>query len=693
MMTSFQWYPFLADFYYIALAVLAVLTIALAFWKKMPDTAWRGAFLLLLVFLLLNPVFMEEERSALPDKLVIVVDESASQRIGGRDRVAEQVVESLKLKAEKIPGLETIVMRASAAGRAGKGEGTYLFSYLRDNMMGLPLSQIAGTVLVTDGQVHDVPADAGALARLAPFHAVLTGKKDEFDRKVTIVSAPKYGVLDEDIRISVRVDEFGRADRGMISLGIYQDGKLQETVPVLAGETRDFGFKVKHPGQNIFEFKIPEDKDELTVNNNNAPVIVNGIRDRLRVLLVSDAPHMGERAWRNLLKSDPAIDLVHFTILRPPTAVDPTPPHEMSLIAFPVEELFNRRLRDFDLIIFDRYQQYGLLLPHYFSNIASFIQDGGAFLMAMGTDENDMTLFRSPLGKLLPTQPRGQTQANVIKKAFSPSLTEAGTKHPVTADLLKQQKKAPWGEWFTSVDVDKERGTMLMTAADNHPLLVLDEVGEGRVAVLSSDNIWLWAKGQKTAGPYNELLRNLAHWLMKEPELEEDYIKAEASGYTITVSQRDIGPEAKIVQMTTPAGETSDVALTTEADGWMTATRTVEQNGIYRFSNSKREAFVVVGAAQNEEFTDVHTTEDKLLPLVAQTGGSMIWFAETPDIDLRMVSRNASRSGGKDWIGVSRNDAYTVDSVSSAALLPNWLFLLILLAGMIGVWWRESGIK
>src|SRR5690606_16473177 len=247
----------------------------------------------------------------------------------------------------------------------------------------------------------------------------------------------------------------GRQDRRLVTLEVHQDGKIADTVAVLPGTTREFTFKVRHPGQNVFEFKTPVEADELSANNNNAPVIVNGIRDRLRVLLVSDAPHMGERAWRNLLKSDPAIDLVHFTILRPPTAVDPTPQHEMSLIAFPVEELFNRRLRDFDLIIFDRYQQYGLLLPHYFSNIAAFIKDGGAFLMAMGTDENDMTLFRSPLGKMLPTKPRGQTQANVIKKAFSPTLTEAGQKHPVTADLLKQQKKAPWGEWFTAVDVEK----------------------------------------------------------------------------------------------------------------------------------------------------------------------------------------------------------------------------------------------
>ncbi len=694
MTTSFQWFPLLSTFYYVFLSVLALAVITLAVWKRAPDASWRGAFCLLLIFLLLNPVVMKEERKSLPDKLVIVVDESSSQRIAGRDRVAEQALQRITEEAKKMQGMEPIVLRAAHRDtQGGKGETTELFTQLRENMISIPLSQVAGTVFITDGQVHDVPDTLGPLSRFGPFHVVLTGKKDEFDRKVTIVAAPKYGVLEEEIRMTVRVDEFGRSQREMLPMTVYQDGELVAETSLLADETRDFTFTVKHPGQNIFEFKIPVAEGEMTPHNNTAPVIVNGIRDRLRVLLVSDAPHMGKRAWRNLLKSDPAIDLVHFAILRPPAAIDNTPSHEMSLIAFPVDELFNRRIRDFDLIIFDRYQQFGLLLPHYFQNIADFIRDGGAFLMALGTDNDNMILYRSAMGKVLPARPDNELKATILDDTFTPRLTEDGKTHPITADMKAGDEAGRWGKWFTSAKINKTSGTTLMNGVDDTPLLVVDRVDKGRVAVLGSDNIWLWAKGKKTAGPYTELLRNLAHWLMKEPELEEDYIKAEANGFTIKVSQRDIGDDPKVAEMTTPAGETSTITLDKKEDGWVTSLQQVEQNGIYRFSNGKRQAYVIVGTAMNEEFANVRTTPETLKPVVEATGGGIIWFSQTPDLTLKTIGKGGRNAGGDDWIGVTRNDAYTVESVSSHTLLPNGLFLAILMIGMIGVWWRESGNK
>lgn len=696
MNTSFQWFPFLPDIYYSLIAVAALAVMVLALWRRMPDAGWRGIFALLLMALLMNPVLSKEERTGLPDKLVIVVDESPSQKIGARDKVADDALRQLLAKVDAMPGVEPLVIRAGSDMRGMRGDGTYLFTQLRDNLMSIPLSQIAGTVLITDGQVHDVPETLGALDKIAPVHAVLTGRKGEFDRKVTIISAPKYGVLDETIRITLRVEEFGRAQREVMPLEVLQDGKVVSTVSVLPGELRDVSFKIKHPGQNIFEFVVPVAEGELSPHNNRAPVIVNGIRDRLRVLLVSDAPHMGKRAWRNLLKSDPAIDLVHFTILRPMTAVDSTPQNEMSLIAFPVDELFSRRIRDFDLIIFDRYQQYGFLLPHYFSNLASFIQNGGAFLLALGTQDSDQMLFSSALGKLMPVQLNGMGAQDVLKKTFRPGLSEVGKAHPITADLDRNKDADKWGPWHTSIDMTQLRGDNLMLGLDRRPLLVIDKVGDGRVGVLASDNIWLWSKGNdNTRGPYTELLRNLSHWLMKEPELEEDYIKAEADGYVITVSQRNItGGIAKPVQMTAPDGSQKEIKTENRIDGgWMVARETVEQSGIYKFSNGAREAYVVVGASQSVEFNDVHTTEDLLAPIVKKSGGTIVWFQDAPDLSLRLLSADAEEGGGAGWLGLRRANAYTVDSVTTAALLPNGWMLLILLLGLVAVWWREGGKK
>lgn len=686
MKTSFDLFPYLSQPYYLLLAMAAVIVFFIALRGKTPDLYGRALFFAGLALLLLNPVFMNEVRESLPDRLVIVVDESSSQKIAGRDQVAEKALQYIQSQIKQ--GNAPIVIRATAKPGV-KGESTELFSVLRDNLANVPLGQIAGTILITDGQVHDVPADIGALSRLAPFHAVLTGKKDEFDRKVTVLSAPKYGVLNDTISISVKVEEFGRKSAEPVVLSVYQDGESQQDISVQPGEKKDFEFTLHHPGQNVFEFTVPGEEDELTANNNSAPVIVNAVRDRLRVLLVSGAPHMGERAWRNLLKSDPAIDLVHFTILRSPMSMDPTPQNELALIVFPVDELFREKIEDFDLIIFDRYQQYGLLLPEYFSNIANFIRNGGAFLMAMGGDQPDETVFNTPLGQVLPVAPQS---GEVLKKKFTPKITKLGAAHPVTADLVKGAET--WGDWYSQTDVRAVGDAqVLMTGMDEKPLLVLGKQGEGRVAVLSSDNIWLWSKEAAEAGPYTDLLRHTAHWLMKEPELEDGFIKAEVNNRTIILSQRDLGAAPKTVVMKKPGGQEETLSLMEKQDGWVRTSVQGDQDGIYSFASEGKKTFAVVGTALSEEFADVRTTEDKLKPLVQESGGATIWYQEEPDFTLRPVSNTASRMGGDGWLGMKENKSYTVSSVASVALMPEWLALLLIFAGIILMWRREGVYK
>lgn len=691
MNASFEWAPFLPWAFAIFLAVAAVSICALAWWKKMPDFYWRGGLFLLLIAIILNPISLNEIRQGLPDKLVIVVDDSPSQKIGKRDETAEAALKYLKDRVAASENLEAVVIHTSADPDSAKGESTKLFSALRGALAAIPLPQVAGTVLITDGQVHDVPADLGILEKLTPFHVMLTGKKDEFDRKVTIVSAPKYGLLNEEIRVKVRVDEFGKNTGAQLPIAVFQDGKKTEEAYVTAGEVREFSFKLNHPGQNVFEFTVAEARGELTANNNTAPLIVNGVRDRLKVLLVSGSPHMGERAWRNLLKSDPGLDLVHFTILRSPAAMDPTPSHELSLIVFPVEELFAAKIDDFDLIIFDKYQQYGLMMPYYFTNIENFIRKGGAFLMAMGSDKPENFISTTSLANVLPVLAREGN--SVMEGAYRAQLTDMGRKHPVTADLTRQFDKRQWGEWYTQVDVSQKRGQTLMTGMDGRPLLVIDKVDQGRIAVLTSDNVWLWSKGGAAGGPYTELLRNVAHWLMKEPELEDDYIKAEVRGTTITVSQRDIGDTQKTVDMTRPSGDVETIALKDREGGWTSAKVEAVQNGIYAFTQGDKKAFAVVGTALNEEFADVHTTEEKLKPVADATGGGIVWFSENPRFDLRPVSPSASEKGGESWLGIKQNNAFTVSAVDSRELFPNWLILIVILSAAVWSWWRESGTR
>ena len=679
MTAAFTLSPLVPYSYIILLAVAAALVLALAVWKKASGFYVRGAFFILLASLLLNPVILQEARKGLADKLVIVMDDSESQAIGGRDKTAEKVLEQLQREIAGIPGVEPLVIHAPP------GDGTRLFAALQDNLAGIPLSQVAGTVFVTDGQVHDVPKEAGVFEKLFPLHAVLTGEKNEFDRKVTIVSAPQYGMLDEDVNIAVKVEDFGR-NPSTVTLGILRDGEKTGEYSMMPGEVRNFSFTLSHPGQNVFEFSVPPSSGELTESNNKAPVIVNAVRDRLRVLLVSGSPHMGERAWRNLLKSDPAIDLIHFTILRSPATMDMTPTRDLSLIVFPVEELFEQKINDFDLIIFDKYKQYGLLPPQYLDNIARFVRNGGAFLMAMGSDKLEQSLFGTALADVLPVEPLPEEQS-ILKGPFRPELTGEGEKHPVTADLAADFGGKEWGRWFTQVDVSRTKGKLLMTGSKASPLLVLDEVEGGRVAVLASDNIWLWSKGIDKGGPATELLRNTAHWLMKEPELEAGFIKASVKGNVISVAKRG---EPGTLAMTMPSGEREDVTLEKQEKGWSGAKVIAGQTGIYSFSADGNKAFVVVGTAENKEFSDVHTTDEHLKDMVDKSGGEIVWYSEDPGFSLKSIEAGARRFGGSGWLGVKRNGSYTVESVEGRALLSPALMLLLLLGGLLYAWRRES---
>ena len=256
------------------------------------------------------------------------------------------------------------------------------------------------------------------------------------------------------------------------------------------------------------------------------------------MLLVSGEPHAGERTWRNLLKSDAAVDLVHFTILRPPEKQDGTPINQLSLIAFPTRELFSEKLEEFDLIIFDRYHRRVVLPLLYLDNVAQYVENGGAVLVAAGQRYASPTsLYRTPLSHVLPAAPTGR----LIEQPYRPAITKTGERHPVTRGLRQNTSGPPkWGRWFRLIETETPSGDVLMHGPENKPLLILNRLEKGRVALLLSDHAWLWARGYEGGGPYTVLLRRLAHWLMKEPDLEEDVLRATGQEGALKIERRSM---------------------------------------------------------------------------------------------------------------------------------------------------------
>ncbi len=660
----------------------------LLFVSRSRGAAIRTLALALIVLALANPSLTREHRDPLNSVAVVVVDKSPSQSFGDRTAQTEAARAAVVERLRHIPGLEVRVVEAGQDD--GETDGTHLFTALGSTLADVPADRVAGVIMITDGRVHDVPADAGALGFAAPVHALITGHKNERDRRVALVAAPRFGIVGQPQTVTYRVEDYG-ADEKTAEVTVRRDGDIVDQRTVAVGVPQDVAIPIPHEGQNIVEIEAsPLGGGELTQVNNRAVVSIDGVRDKLRVLLVSGEPNAGERTWRNLLKSDPSVDLVHFTILRPPEKQDGTPINELSLIAFPTRELFQQKIDQFQLIIFDRYARQGVLPTIYFDNITRYVRDGGAVLVAAGPDYASPTsIWRTPLDAILPAEPDG----NVTDEAYRPTLTELGERHPVTRGLDGSETDPPrWSEWFRIVDTTNVTGTTVMQGPDEKPLLVLSHEGEGRVALLLSDHIWLWARGFEGGGPHLDLLRRLSHWLMKEPDLEEEALRLTVSGHNLVVRRQTMADEVSDVTLTSPAGAVRTLRLEPTKPGVWESTVAANELGLWRASDGKLNALVNIGPANPREYAEVTSTTAVLAPLTDATGGDSRRLDDGSGLNVpRIVAvRSGDTYKGDDWIGLKMRDVSVVRGIGVLPIFAGLLGLLLLLGSLAGTWAREG---
>jgi hypothetical protein len=672
---------------WLSIAAAIVLT-AFAFALRAPGAWARGIALAVVLLALANPLIVHETREGLPDVVALIVDHSQSMDTKGRARDADAAATQIRKALAADKSLE--VRTAEVTTRPGEDTGTQLFTALQSALASAPPDRVAGAIAITDGEVHDVPAK-GKRALNAPLHALIAGAHNERDRKLSVLSASRFAIVGQYADITLRVDDFGAA-RDLIDVLVRVDGRNAGIRSVVTGRNTAIRVPIIHAGENVIELEAKPGPAELTLQNNRAVVPVTGVRDRLRVLLVSGEPHAGERVWRTLLKADPSVDLVHFTILRPPDKQDATPISELSLIAFPTRELFAEKLDQFDLVIFDRCNTGGglSLIPlAYFENIARYVENGGALLIASGPEFADqLSIYHTPLAAILPAQPTG----DVITQPFKPLVTDAGLAHPVTRDLpgANANGKPPtWGRWFRLIGTSKVSGETVMAGPDNRPLLVLDRQGKGRVAEFLSDQEWLWARGFDGGGPQAELLRRLAHWLMKEPELEEERLSAAIINGQIAIERHTMAAQAKPVSLTYPTGRKISVALRKIEPGLWHATAPATELGLYRLTDGTLNAVTAAGPLNPKEVADMRATDVILKGPAEATGGSVRWLTDGGVPDIRRVNAGDTASGDR-WIGLKRNNAYRVTSVEQTALLPPWLALIVLIGTLLFAWRLEG---
>ncbi len=686
---SLSFAPLLPTWLLVVLGVAAVAVVALGFLARRRGTVLRAVALALILLALFDPSFVREDREGLKDVVAVVIDQSGSQTIG--ERMA-QTAKARAALSQGLAALGNIEPRFIESSRTdAENDGTRLFSALSAGLADVPPEHVAGAIMVTDGVVHDIPASADLLGFKAPLHVLVTGHEGERDRRVELTEAPRFGIVGKDQTISLRVLDTG--DKGEpVAVTVRRDGAEIASLSATVGARIDVPVRIDHPGPNVVEIDVPTIPGELTALNNKAVVTIEGVRDKLKVLLVSGEPHAGERMWRNILKSDANVDLVHFTILRPPEKQDSTPINELALIAFPTSELFGSKIGDFDLIIFDRYSNQSILPYAYFENIARYVRNGGALLMAVGPDFSGPDgLYYSPLGSLSPVRPDGR----VIEEPFRATVTADGDKHPVTRGLPGADRNPPaWSQWFRLVDSEPVKGMSVMAGAENRPLLVLSREDKGRVALMLSDQIWLWARGYDTGGPYLDLTRRLAHWLMKEPELEEEALRATARGREIAIEKQSVKGDTSPVTVTAPSGAQSTVALTPDEPGLSRGTAKADELGLYRLTDGTLSVLLNVGPENPREFQDVVSSTDILRPIAEATGGTIrrIGTGSGDAVAMpRLVAMHEAPSyGGGDYIGLKRTESSVVRGVGVLPLAVGFIGLLALLGSAVLAWVIEG---
>jgi Putative glutamine amidotransferase len=645
--------------------LIAALFAGLALWgilHKQRGAIWRLLAATFLAALLFNPVLRQEQRQMLPDIGLIVIDGSASMRFDDRGTAAQQAAKALA--ARKDPNLiwQTVI--------SGGTERSDIFAAQRRGLSAIPAERLAGTVLLTDGLAHDVPTEITAAQR--PINVLIAGKANIVDRRLRIVAAPAFAIIGQQASLKLKVEDSSDAP---VAVTIRITDQPDRTVMTKPGEVLDVPITLKRRGTHDIAVQVAKRPGDLLPSNDAAMVSMQGVRDRLNVLLVTGSPSPGARLWRDTLKADSSIDLIHFTILRTPESIDAASNSELALIPFPVEQLFEQRLGSFDLVIFDRYTSLDLLQPAYFDAVATYVRKGGALLVVTGPDYIGInSLASTPLQSVLPVTPR----SDAPEGAFIPKLTALGVRHPVTQNLQQ-----PWGPWYHYARAAPRSGRSLMQTASGDPLLQIADIERGRVAILLSDHLWLWARMDE-GGPWNDLVRRTAHWLMKEPDLDSERLDLRLAKQQLTITRYSDTPAASAAQLTRPDGRIETIPLSATKEG-AAASIDAALPGLYRVRSGALERSINT-AAGIAEYREAQPTSAHLTATAKASGGSVAWLRN----GLPSISRINAGERRSQGLAIVRNRQGKLIGFLERPLLPSWAWLL-LLAGALGLsWGREA---
>ena len=646
-------------------------------------TLLRGLVYALLLLFLLGPVRTVEEPTSLRRPLAVLLDTSESMKLasgpGDTNRLdaAKDVLAApgltrglagkYDLKLYSFDRETTAADLEGLAGAAPGGDSSRLFQALAEVAEREP--EAAGVVVVSDGIVN--PADA--LDRFEghprPVFAVGVGQTDGFkDLRIARLRAPELAFRGRAIAIDFVIQAYGLAG-AEVPLYFNLGRNLISTHPITIDrdvyENRvTLNYTPRELGVHGFTLTLPAQGGESIAGNNRKAFRMEVRRDKLRVLTLSGSPSWNYRFLRFALKQDPFLELVSFVFLRTPNDVVDVRQNELSLIPFPIDEIFIEELKNFDVLILDDFSHRSYFNPVYFENIRDFVRDGGGLAMLGGSRAFDRGGYHeTALNPVLPVKldGHGAFRTEIAARA---SLTEAGKAHPLTrvfADPSANEEAWRALPPLTTLnEVAQTNGEVLLTAevrGRRAPLLTVGRYHQGRSLAFASDDLWRWnfdAVGRNQNPQIHlKLIRNGVRWLAREPAFAQVQVLAvggsrrpgEPLEFHIRVLRDDHGPARDPVLQAAvigPEGERSPLE-----------TAATEQPGEYRAEFTP----VVEGSHRLEVRA---ATGEK--PLGSATANFLVALPSEENDDGRprpeLLKAAAERSGGMFTHAASLTDAH-----------------------------------
>ncbi|MGE5182335.1 MAG: glutamine amidotransferase [Acidobacteriota bacterium] len=550
-------------------------------WRRALLVGLRGGAATVALTVFLEPAVELRQVAREPNRVAVLIDDSKSMSLaesqGGPTRIerarrllaASQGALAAWEKDHKIDyytfsdTVSPTTMMALAADKA-QGKSTLIrkaLEFVRSRYEG---HDLAGIVLISDGAAtgsFDEDSGDGAVRDFlrsldTRVHTVWAARDGLKDVAVAKVMADEFAFVRTVVRIEAVLHTTGLPARS-VPVTLSTDGKplREKTIELPAGDHDvHVTFEVTPPrvGRYVYEISTPVAPGEAVATNNARSFVVRVIRDKIRVLQVSGQPSWDVRALRQMLKSNPNVDLISFFILRTQDDVSLVPNDEMSLIPFPTRELFEQQLPSFDLIILQNFEYLPYGIGDYLENIRSYVEGGGGLAMLGGAQSfTSGGYYGTPVAAALPVELYGpfDTGPVIDTGKFQPQLTDAGLQHPVTSlryaadDNRNTWKQLPPLEGVNLVAGAKPDATVLAVhpklktkAGKPMPVIVAGEYGKGRTLAVTTDTLWRYgfvaaAHPGDDGRNYTKLWENAIRWLIQDPDLRNLHVDSDAVEY------------------------------------------------------------------------------------------------------------------------------------------------------------------